>query len=250
MQKAVIIGFGRFGQLLAKILAAEFDISVIEVNSELKKLASELNYKVTNKEQIADVDLVCLAVPISQTEEVIKSISSYVKVGQLVMDMCSVKVYPSEWMKKYLPNCNLLATHPMFGPDSAKDGLNGLKLVLCPLKVDETTVNYWSEFWKSKGVEVIITTPDEHDQEAIYSQAFTYTIAKMINLMQIPPIKITTKSFESIKKVADFSANDSDQLFHDMLFYNPYFKNMIEKLENVISETSKILDKISSEKPI
>lgn len=65
--------------------------------------------------------------------------------------------------------------------------------------------------------------------------------------MQIPPIKITTKSFDSIKKVADFSANDSDQLFHDMLFYNPYFKEMKNKLENVISATSEILNKISSE---
>ena len=250
MKKALIIGFGRFGQLLARILESEFEILVMEHDDSLRPLIAARKYKLVGKEQIPEADCIFLAVPISKTEEVIRSISGFVKENQLVMDVCSVKVHPANLMRKYLTGCQLLATHPMFGPDSAKDGLKGLKIVLCPLRVVDDLVEYWKNFWQKRSVEVIVTTPEEHDREAVYSQAFTYTLAKMVNLMEIPEIKITPKSFEAIKTVAEYSANDSLQLFHDMLFYNPYFKDMKAKLEKVMGQTSIILKDIEKEQDI
>lgn len=244
MKKALIIGFGRFGQLLAKLLESDFDILVIEPEEKRRQQAIGQKYAILEMDQISQADYIFLAVPISQTEELIKSIASFVKPGQLVMDVCSVKVHPANLMKTHLSKCQLMATHPMFGPDSAKNGLPGLKIVLCPLNIDNNVLEFWKGFWQEKGLQAIITTPEQHDKEAVYSQAFTYTLAKMVNLMQIPNIEITTKSFEAIKMVATYSANDSPQLFHDMLFYNPYFSQMKDKLGQVMKEVSGILDEI------
>lgn len=248
MKKIIIIGFGRFGQLFAEIAKAEFVVQIVEIDTNLRELAQKNGFETVTLNDISHADVICLAVPISKIEETIKSIQPYVKDTQLIMDVCSVKVYPADLMKKYLPNSQTLATHPLFGPDSAKGGLPGLKLVLCPLNVSEHNLSFWNNFWSSKGVEVIVTTPEKHDEESIYSQGFTYTVARIINNMRIPELTFTTKSFEAIKRVADLSAKDSNQLFHDMLFYNPYFKLMKEQFESAVKETSIVLDDVSNEK--
>jgi len=247
MRRMVITGFGRFGQLFADISKTDFEVEILEIDDKLRELAQKNGYKVVSVDDISHSDVICLAVPISKIEETIKSIQPFVKESQLVMDVCSVKVYPAQLMKKYLTNCQTLATHPLFGPDSAKNGLKGLKLVLCPLRVSEENVNFWKNFWTSREVEVIVTTPEKHDEESIYSQGFTYTIAKIINNMDISDLTFTTRSYEAIKRVADLSANDTDQLFHDMLYYNPYFKSMKEKFENAVLKTRSTLDKIENE---
>ena len=44
------------------------------------------------------------------------------KENAVIVDVCSVKEYPVQWMRELLPaNVSILATHPMFGPDSAAD---------------------------------------------------------------------------------------------------------------------------------
>jgi len=50
-----------------------------------------------------------------------------------------------------------------------------------------------------------------------------------------------------LRQVAEFSANDSEQLFHDMLFYNPYFPKMKKELEDSIGQTSLTLNEIENE---
>lgn len=243
----LIIGYGRFGQLLADICKPDFEISILEVDSSYQKEARTKGYNIVSLDQVQKANVICLSVPISKIEEAIKSIKPFVKADQLVMDVCSVKVYPAGLMKKHLSVCQTLATHPLFGPDSAKGGLNGLKLVLCPLNVSLENTNFWKDYWISKGVDVIISTPEQHDEESIYTQGFTYTIARIINNMHIPSLLFTTKSYEAIKRVADLSANDSNQLFHDMLYYNPYFKAMKTRLEKAVLETNKTMNNIERE---
>ena len=55
------------------------------------------------------------------------------------------------------------------------------------------------------------------------------------------------QSFDALTQVAEFSANDSEQLFHDMLFYNPYYAEMKKQLESSIAQTRQRLDEIEAE---
>lgn len=247
MKKIAIIGFGRFGEYWAGILRADFEVLILEVNPDYLNRARAKGYQVISTEQLGVADIIFIAVPISKIDDVLKEMRLFVNKNQLVMDVCSVKVYPSMLMKKYLPDCELIATHPLFGPDSGKNGLDGLKMALCPLRVKEGTVEFWNSYWTAKKVDVKVTTPEDHDQESIYSQGLTYTIAKIINLMSIPSLTFTTKSFDAIQKVAISSAHDSDQLFHDMLFYNPYFKPMKDKLELVLQKVNITLNAVLDE---
>lgn len=247
MKSIGIVGFGRFGELLADISATYFNINIVESNESKRKLAISKGYNILNVNDIGQVDFVFLAVPISAMEELLISIKPLLRSTQVVIDLCSVKVYPTKLMEKYIPHAQLLASHPMFGPDSAKKGLDGLQVVLCPISIEPDNLQIIKDFWTDLGTVVLAATPEEHDRDTAYSQAFTYSLAKLILGMNMPDITFRTRSFNDIYEVAALSAKDTDQLFHDMLFYNPYFPEMKTKLENSMENTKAILEVIASE---
>lgn len=247
MKKASIIGFGRFGELLAKLAFPIFDISIIDSSDERLNAAKQLGYCVSTLNDAVESDFIFLAVPISQIESTLVKLGPLLSKDQVVIDICSVKVYPTNLMKQYVPKAQIIGTHPMFGPDSAKKGLEGLQVAMCPIRIEPSNLEIIKNFWEAQKVDVIQTTPEQHDQDMVYSLALTHTVSKIINGMNIPEITFKTRSFKAIHEVAVLSANDTDQLFHDMLFYNPYFSQMKADLEASIKKTDNILNKIESE---
>ena len=246
MKRAAIVGFGRFGELLAELGKESFDICVVESGPQRRTAAQEAGFDVVPLQTVGEADFVFLAVPISEIEATLKQIAPYVGEDQTVIDLCSVKVYPAKLMEQYLPESSLLATHPMFGPDSAKDGLNGLQVAICPLRISSDKLQEITTFWEKFGAITIQTTPEQHDQDVIYSQAFTYTLARVVLKMKLSKVAFRTRSFNRLLEIAELSANDSEQLFHDMLTYNPYFGDMKRQLVMNISETLAELHAIES----
>ena len=113
MKKVAIVGFGRFGKTLKKLLENDFELTII-------------NRK--NAEEIVKSEVVFYCIPISSFESVIKSHKKYFKDNHLLIDVLSVKMHPKKVFEKYLRNLKTqaLLTHPMFGPDSSKNGFSGL----------------------------------------------------------------------------------------------------------------------------
>lgn len=244
---AVIIGYGRFGQLLAATFKDDLEISVVESDQTKAEQVVKDGFLHIDLKDAGKSTLLFLAVPISAFESTVKDVASVVTKGQIVVDMCSVKVYPAKVMQQHLSGCSIIASHPLFGPDSARSGLVGLKVALCNINATESECSKVADLWSSKGVEVINTTPKQHDQDTAYSQAFTYSVARFIQNMDVPDITFDTKSFQAITKVSRLSANDSDQLFHDMMFYNPYFRTVLQRMNQAWSQTDQTLQDIASE---
>ncbi len=247
MKKTAIIGFGRFGELLANLGKSTFDIYVVETDPTRQKLAEATGYKLLPFESLSDMEFIFLAIPISQIEDTIRHLAALVDERHAVIDLCSVKVYPARLMEKYLTKSQLLATHPMFGPDSAKKGLSGLQVAFCPLRIDPANAQIVRDFWNNLGIVVTETTPEQHDKDSVYSQAFTYSVARIILNMHLPQVGFRTRSFDALTQLAEFSANDSEQLFHDMLYYNPYYAEMKKQLETSIEQVKQRLDEIEAE---
>ncbi len=56
----------------------------------------------------------------------------------LIVDVASVKEHPRNILLGLLPEeCDVLATHPMFGPDSARDGWQGQAFVYEPTRINK-----------------------------------------------------------------------------------------------------------------
>lgn len=224
------MGFGRFGQLLASILSQEFPVIVYDVTLN-QHIAKEIGVEFVSLERACQAANVFLCVPISTLEAVLRQITPYLRPGTLVMDTCSVKLYPARLMQQQLPETiETLATHPLFGPDSAKDGLSGLRMVFCPLRVSEPRLAFWRDFWQRRGVVVIEQSPDEHDRLAAYSQGITHFLGRVLGEMNLGPGEIMTRGFEDILGIIEQTNHDTWQLFHDLQYYNPYTRQMRDDL--------------------
>jgi prephenate dehydrogenase len=229
-QLCSVIGFGRFGQLLASILRQELTVVVYD-RQDNRHAAEEIGVEVVSFERACQAANVFLCVPISELESVLRQAKPDLAPGTLVMDTCSVKVYPAQVMRRELPvTVEALLTHPLFGPDSARDGLKGLRIVFCPLRIGGQRLEFWRQFWEQRGLIVVQTTPDEHDRLAAYSQGITHFLGRVLGELDLRSGEITTKGFEAILGVIEQTNHDTWQLFHDLQRYNPYTGQMRDDL--------------------
>ena len=100
-----IIGLGNFGTLMASVLSKKFDVVVHHYKNtdEIKRKAKLAGVRLVSLDEAAQSDIVLLTVPISKTEEMIKTISKKMNPGAILMDACSVKVLPCQWLKEHSP---------------------------------------------------------------------------------------------------------------------------------------------------
>ena len=238
-----IIGYGRFGKLAAGYLCRHFKVYVYDskksiINSNNKNIIYSAIDKVCKK------DIVILAVPISELENVLLEIKSFLKAGSLAVDVCSVKELPAKLMEKILPkNVQILATHPIFGPDSAKDSLRGRKIVLCRTRISEEFYRKIKENLENAGLIVIEATPEEHDREIAKTLLLTHFIGRGLMEFGAKELSMDTEGYKRLLKILETVRNDTSQLFNDMNAYNKYSKGMRTKLINALIKVNKRLGK-------
>lgn len=232
MKQVSIVGFGRFGKTLYRLVKDDFLITLYDKkrvdSSNLTK-----NTKVAKSvKEIYDSEIIFFAVPISSFEEVIASHRKYFKKGQLLIDVLSVKMHPAKVFKKYLiyGNTQALLTHPMFGPDSSKDGFKGLPLILDKFMTNNETYEFWKEYFKSKNLNIIEMSARKHDKIAASSQGLTHFIGRLLEAYHFKQTPIDSLGTKKLLEVVEQTCNDSWQLFQDLQHYNPYTKQMRIKL--------------------
>jgi len=141
-----IMGFGRFGQFIAKSFAKYGEI-VGTSRSDYTEIATEMGAKFIPLSDPGsflneELDVIVLAVSILSFDDTVKAWAFYLEeylreqkakgnsAAPLIVDVCSVKEHPRNILLEYLPKeCDILCTHPMFGPDSGKEGWKGLIFV-------------------------------------------------------------------------------------------------------------------------
>jgi prephenate dehydrogenase len=239
-----IIGFGRFGQLWAKILHPDHNVSVTN-RSDKSQLAAELGVTFKNLAKLcAEAEVIFLCVPISQVEATACQIKPYIRPGTAIFDTCSVKVHPAEAMRRCLGDIEgveLVATHPMFGPDSAAKGVAGLPLVIWPLAGAGDTYRDWRAYFEHLGMRIVELSPDEHDQLAARSQGVTHYIGRVLSEMDLQPTPMDTAGFKIICSLIEQTCHDSWELFHDLQNYNPYTKEVRLRLEEALDRVYSML---------
>ena len=160
-----IIGYGRFGKLTAKYLSVDFDVRVWSRNPfTIEEDCTRV--KAASLDEICRQKIVVPTVPISAFRSTLKRIAPLLKKDAVVIDVCSVKTYPVQWMTQLLPeSVSILATHPMFGPDSAANTVAGMKIAVCRVRLKERIYQKITSYLSSRGLVVIETTPERHDEE-------------------------------------------------------------------------------------
>ena len=217
-----IIGFGRFGKLAAGYLAEDFDVLVYHRSDKSSQIKAT-GARAASLSAACRQDVVILCVPISGLREVLKEIAPLLKKDALVIDVCSVKEYPIKWMKVLLPETvSILATHPMFGPDSASDSLEGRKILLCRVRIRPGMYSKIRTYLSSRGLVIIESSSREHDEQIAVSLALTHFIGRTLAEFGAAPLDIDTEGYQRLLRILAVVEHDTWQLFLDMHRYNPY----------------------------
>jgi len=237
-----IYGLGRFGSFWASTLS-----QIADVQAYSRSSAAPAGVRSVTEEELCESDIIFLCNSISSMDEVCRRISPMLKKGAIVADTCSVKVYPVKMMKKNLPeDVFILGTHPMFGPDSGRNGVKGLPVAVCPERIEEKDLDFILSLFLKLELKVEQLTADEHDHEAAYSQGITHFIGRTLDLLKLKPSRISTTGYKDLLDIVQQTCNDQWQLFLDLQKFNPYTEEMRKKLHSSIEEMLIKLDSIES----
>ncbi len=213
-----IIGHGRFGQTLSKLFEKQFDIKIFDSNKKHDPL-----------EEVLKSLTIFIAVPIREFENLIREIAPKLNSGTTIIDVCSVKLHPVTVMKKYLPqHVDIIATHPLFGPDTLNEK-NPLKMTMHSVRNQFGHYAFWKNFFSDKHFAIIEMTPDTHDRYAAQSQVITHFIGWSLNAIKAESTPINTSGYDKLLNIMQKTCNDSLALFEDMLKYNPYSREAINR---------------------
>jgi prephenate dehydrogenase len=199
-----IIGFGRFGKLTAGYLAEDFDVFVFnrtDKSTEIKKTGA----RKASLKTVCQQKIVILCVPISTFKEVLVEIGPLLKRDVLVVDA-------------------ILATHPIFGPDSASDSLKDQKIFLSPIRIGKKQYQKIKTYLASKELVLIESTPEDHDEQIAISLALTHFIGRTLSEYGAARLGIDSEGYKRLLHILEVVEHDTWQLFYDMHRYNPYAK--------------------------
>jgi prephenate dehydrogenase len=135
--------------------------------------------------------------------------------------VASVKLEPTRLMQQILPpHVEIIASHPLFGPASAAEGLGGHRIAWCPLRGKGHRL--LAAFLRGQGLEVIETTPDQHDRDMAVVQGLTHLIARSLSRLGPLPQRMATRSFQKLAEAAAMVQDDSPELLATILRANPH----------------------------
>lgn len=239
MRELGFIGFGSFGQFIIPYLKPYFNITVYD-RIDYSETAQKIGVKWGSLQEAASRDFVALAIPVQFLEALLLEIKEYVKPKSLVFDLSSVKVKPIDLMVKHLPaNVEIIGTHPLFGPQSGKNGIAGLNMVICPVRTKKNG-NLSRFFSRELKLNVLERTPVSHDQQMAYVQALTHFVGRAINRMDIPDVEQKTPAYQYLLDIKKNLGQDSMDLFLTIELENPYAKEVrdhfIEELKKLNEE--------------
>ncbi len=231
-----IIGMGAFGKFMFSHLTPHFEtIKTFDPDCQCDTL-----------EEVCAQDIIIYAAPVQALEETLQKIAGLISGGQLFIDVCSVKVNPAHLMQKYLgAGVEMLGLHPLFGPQSGKKGIEGLNIALCDVRCSRTQCI--QAFLEEKlGLNVILTTPEKHDEDMAYVMGVSHMVAKVFAMMDIPDTKQTTKTYELLCSMVSMIKDDSDELFKAIQEENPYVAKTKDKFFATVKELEQKLSSTES----
>lgn len=227
--KIGIIGFGRLGKLISRYLSQDFTLYIYDLNGFENEI-KEIGATPASFEEVCSCSIVIPFVPMSSFEDCIKKMATILPPNTLVIDVCSVKEMPVDIMKKYLPkSVQIMASHPMFGPDSARETVFGTKIAVYPVRMEDELYLKISSYLQSNGVKTIEVTPADHDKQIANTLVLTHLIGRSLIDFDAHKLEIDTKGYRRLLKILGTVENDSWQLFEDMNKYNKYAKETREK---------------------
>ncbi|GMH83603.1 hypothetical protein TL16_g09652, partial [Triparma laevis f. inornata] len=251
-----VVGFGRFGQFIAKSFSKTSTVIAVS-RSDYSSVAKDMGvdyYSLKDFDKVIEkgVDVVVLSTSILSFSSLLSSLLPPLRtIGgsqpstnyPLIVDVLSVKSHPRRVMLESLPpHCDVLCTHPMFGPESGKNSWSNLNFVFEKTrygKGDAFSIDRVERFlslFEEEGCNMVELSCEEHDRAAANSQFITHLVGRILGRQGLKPTPIDTKGFESVLQLIGSTNSDSFDLFYGLYKYNGNSMDTILKMKQAMEE--------------
>lgn len=181
-------------------------------------------------------DVVMLCVPAPAMEKTLEAVVPHMRMGQILADMCSVKVNPMRWMEaKYAGP--VIGTHPLFGPENRPVGA---KVALVRGRgATDAHLEGVRELFREVGCELFDTTVEEHDRAAGISQSLHFALAAAYFALAARHGNIgpyVTPSFLRWKDAARNELTCNAPMFAEFTKDNPLFPEILADLTEILRD--------------
>jgi prephenate dehydrogenase len=295
-----IIGFGRFGQFMARTFVKHGRV-VVSSRTDYSDIAEGMGVTYIPLSDPAaflneNLDVVIMATSIVSFKDTVATFAKDLRdfmmtlkdeEGKaadlpeemqphtrrrlpLIVDVLSVKEHPREIMLDVLPeDCDILCTHPMFGPDSGKYSWQGLNFVFERTRIHgilshqtddsllakKLSLEYierldrlerFLSIWEEEGCRMVELSCKEHDAYAANSQFLTHLMGRILGEQGLQSTPIDTKGFESVLKLVGTTTADSFDLFYGLYKYNQNSLDTIIKLKSSMDDVVRKLKEMEN----
>ncbi|MBW3538356.1 prephenate dehydrogenase/arogenate dehydrogenase family protein [Candidatus Parcubacteria bacterium] len=236
-----VIGFGTFGRFMCSYLKPFCNIGVYD-QRPLAEEAGRFGVAFEPVERLAKRPVIIIAVPVQAQEDLLRQMAPVINPLALVVDVSSVKLKPVALMEKHLPaTCQILATHPLFGPFSGKHGIAGLTVITWPVRVKPETYAKAKAFLvQTLKLVVKERSPEEHDRQMAHVLALTLFIGRALSQMQIPDSELKTATYQHLIDLENIVRADTPELFRSIQAENPFAdevrQRFLRQLQQIESE--------------
>lgn len=240
-----LIGFGAFGRLAATHMAPHCELLVHDPAASAADVRST-GAGSCSVEDVSTCDACVLAVPMQSLEPVCLQLAPHLSEQTLVADVSSIKTGPVETMLRTLPpHVEVLGTHPLFGPQTVGEiGLPGQSIALCPVRLSDRRMQEAREFLrKTLGLNIIETTPDEHDRQMALVQVVTHLVGHAASEMDLPELPLATLAYKRLLQMKHNVERDSEELFEAIQTLNPYAADVRRRFVDAVCKTEERVNK-------
>jgi len=249
--KIGILGFGNFGQFLAKTFTKYHDVFACS-RTDYSAVAASMGVGYTNTieemfAQASGIDCLVVSVSILSFESVIRRIPMNLLENVLVVDVLSVKMLPKTVLQVVLPeSAGILCTHPMYGPESGKHSWRGLPFVYEKVRVANQLSLCCEQFldiFRVSNCRMVEMTCETHDEAAAGSQFVTHFTGRMLAQLGLRSTPINTKGFETLLALVDNTCKDSLDLFRALYKCNPNSTRQLKAIRESMNSLIEALEK-------
>ena len=218
-----VIGTGRFGYFWCRHLSKHYPTFAFDIDRECRRKVERFATWASLEECLTK-KYIFLTIPIHSIKEFLINHHHDIKRGSVIIDCASVKVPVLDWFKDHLPqDVYYVASHPLFGPDSAKHKLRENIIMVMPGQVPLGDYQRLIQFFtRNLGLQVYNLTADEHDEMMAYNLNLVHFLGRALDDLGITKLPIMMSSLSKLNDIVRVVMNDTTELFLDFYKYNPY----------------------------
>jgi prephenate dehydrogenase len=257
-----VIGLGLIGGSMALDLKARGYCSRIigvDTNPEHCKQAISLGIvdEIKNLNDALDSEIIIVAIPVSDTANILPYILDNINEKTVVMDVGSTKLHICNAVKKHLKREQFVGTHPIAGtensgPAAAMKNLFDNKItILC---VDDSAlwaVERITNLYETLNMKLVFMKADEHDKHVAYISHISHisSFALATTVLEIEKsasaiFELAGSGFESTVRLAKSSPDMWAPIFeqnakHVSRALNTYIKHLIKFKKNIDKKNTK-----------